>query len=80
MFTKLVVVDTHAHLLGRLASMIAKELLSGQQVVRFLAQRAKTFLAATSELFVAGLRTMRGHLHLRLFHPKQTYVVSHVFG
>ena len=32
-FQKLVVVDTRGHLLGRLASMIAKELLLGQHVV-----------------------------------------------
>jgi hypothetical protein len=32
-FQKLVVVDTRGHLLGRLASLIAKELLMGQHVV-----------------------------------------------
>ena len=33
MFDKLIVVDTRGHLLGRLASLIAKELLCGQHVV-----------------------------------------------
>ena len=33
MFEKLLVVDTRGHLLGRLASIIARELLSGQKVV-----------------------------------------------
>jgi len=33
MFEKVVVVDARAHLLGRLASIVAKELLSGQHVV-----------------------------------------------
>ena len=73
MFTKLVVVDTHAHLLGRLASMIAKELLSGQQVVRVLVQLANIQAARVSclKLLVAGLRAVRGHLHLRLLHQEQ---------
>ena len=33
MFEKVIVVDCKNHLLGRLASIIAKELLSGQRVV-----------------------------------------------
>eukprot|EP00753_Platysulcus_tardus_P022540 PLAT9754.1.p2 GENE.PLAT9754.1~~PLAT9754.1.p2 ORF type:complete len:214 (-),score=111.06 PLAT9754.1:367-972(-) len=33
MFEKLVIIDCRAHLLGRLASIIAKELLSGQRIV-----------------------------------------------
>ncbi len=33
-FKKLVVVDGRGHLLGRMASTVAKELLSGQKVVR----------------------------------------------
>ena len=33
MFEKLVVIDCHNHLLGRLASIVAKELLAGQRVV-----------------------------------------------
>ena len=33
MFEKQVVIDGKAHLLGRLASVVAKELLSGQNVV-----------------------------------------------
>ena len=33
MFDKAIVVDCRAHMLGRLASIIAKELLNGQQVV-----------------------------------------------
>lgn len=32
-FQKVIVVDARGHLLGRLASIVAKELLSGQQVV-----------------------------------------------
>lgn len=32
-FEKLVVIDARAHMLGRLASVVAKELLSGQKVV-----------------------------------------------
>jgi len=33
MFEKLVVVDCRGHLMGRLASILAKELLNGQKVV-----------------------------------------------
>lgn len=33
MFEKQVVIDCRGHLLGRLASIVAKELLSGQKVV-----------------------------------------------
>ena len=33
MFEKLVVVDCRAHMMGRLASIVAKELLNGQHVV-----------------------------------------------
>jgi large subunit ribosomal protein L13Ae len=33
MFEKVVVIDCRGHLLGRLASIVAKELLSGQKVV-----------------------------------------------
>jgi ribosomal protein uL13 len=33
MFQKVVVVDGKGHLMGRLASVVAKELLSGQKVV-----------------------------------------------
>ena len=33
MFEKVVVVDCRAHMLGRLASVVAKELLNGQNVV-----------------------------------------------
>lgn len=33
MFEKVVVIDCRGHLIGRLASIIAKELLSGQRVV-----------------------------------------------
>ena len=33
MFEKVVVVDGRGHMLGRLASVVAKELLSGQKVV-----------------------------------------------
>lgn len=32
--TQVVVIDCRAHMLGRLASVIAKELLAGQKVVR----------------------------------------------
>lgn len=34
MFKKEMLIDGKAHLLGRLASVIAKEILNGQQVVR----------------------------------------------
>jgi large subunit ribosomal protein L13Ae len=34
MFQKVVIVDGRAHLLGRLASIVAKEILNGQRVVR----------------------------------------------
>lgn len=34
MFDKVTIVDCRGHLLGRLASTVAKELLSGQRVVR----------------------------------------------
>ncbi len=33
MFEKVVVVDARAHMMGRLASVVAKELLNGQHVV-----------------------------------------------
>lgn len=33
MFEKVVVVDCRAHMMGRLASVVAKELLNGQRVV-----------------------------------------------
>ncbi|MFN9907975.1 MAG: uL13 family ribosomal protein [bacterium] len=33
MFEKLVIIDGKGHLLGRLASIVAKELLSGQRIV-----------------------------------------------
>jgi large subunit ribosomal protein L13Ae len=33
MFEKLVIIDGKGHLLGRLASIVAKELLNGQRVV-----------------------------------------------
>lgn len=33
MFEKLVVIDAKNHLLGRLASIVAKELLSGQRII-----------------------------------------------
>eukprot|EP00695_Tsukubamonas_globosa_P003661 TRINITY_DN75_c0_g1_i4.p1 TRINITY_DN75_c0_g1~~TRINITY_DN75_c0_g1_i4.p1 ORF type:complete len:138 (+),score=51.96 TRINITY_DN75_c0_g1_i4:74-487(+) len=33
MFEKLVVIDARAHLMGRLASIVAKQLLSGQKIV-----------------------------------------------
>ena len=33
MFEKEVIVDGHGHLAGRLASIVAKELLNGQRVV-----------------------------------------------
>lgn len=35
MFKKLVVIDGANHLVGRLASIIAKELLGGQRIVGF---------------------------------------------
>jgi len=44
MFQKVVVVDCYGHLLGRLASIIAKELLNGQKVV----------LVRTEELNISG--------------------------
>lgn len=33
MFDKVVVIDARGHLLGRLASYVAKQLLSGQRIV-----------------------------------------------
>ena len=33
MFQKVIVIDGHGHLLGRLASVVAKELLNGQKIV-----------------------------------------------
>jgi len=44
MFQKIIVVDCYGHLLGRLASIIAKELLNGQRIV----------LVRTEELNISG--------------------------
>lgn len=44
MFQKVVVVDCYGHLLGRLASIVAKELLNGQRIV----------LVRTEELNISG--------------------------
>lgn len=46
MFDKVVVIDGRGHLIGRLASIVAKELLSGQHVV----------VVRTEELNVSGNR------------------------
>ena len=46
MFEKEVIVDCRGHLVGRLASVIAKELLNGQRVV----------LVRTEELNISGSR------------------------
>jgi large subunit ribosomal protein L13Ae len=35
-FKKVVIIDCRGHLLGRLASIVAKELLNGQKIVRII--------------------------------------------
>jgi hypothetical protein len=45
MFQKEVIVDCRGHLYGRLASIVAKELLSGQKIVR-LSARSLSFAFA----------------------------------
>lgn len=57
MFEKEVVVDCRGHLVGRLASVIAKELLNGQKVT----------LVRTEELNISGSRAWapRSPLNMR---------------
>jgi large subunit ribosomal protein L13Ae len=49
MFDKVVVIDCRGHLLGRLASIVAKELLCGQKVV----------CVRTEELNISGSREFK---------------------
>ena len=55
MFQKVVIVDGRGHLLGRLASILAKELLNGQKVV----------VVRTEEINISGslFRNKRQHSH-----------------
>ena len=52
MFEKVVVVDARAHMMGRLASVVAKELLNGQHVV----------LVRCEGINISGSRKLLGHL------------------
>ena len=45
---QVVVIDCRAHMLGRLASVIAKELLAGQHVVRVLRRKCLALCAAAA--------------------------------
>jgi hypothetical protein len=45
---KVVVVDARHHMLGRLASILAKELLNGQRVVRLLVLFSIAFSSSSS--------------------------------
>jgi len=60
-FDRVVVIDCRAHLLGRLASLVAKELLSGQKVV----------LVRTEELNISG-ELFRNKLKWESFLRKRT--------
>jgi large subunit ribosomal protein L13Ae len=51
MFEKVVVVDARAHMMGRLASVVAKELLNGQHVV----------LVRCEGINISGSRKSRRH-------------------
>lgn len=60
MFEKVVVIDCRGHLLGRLASIVAKELLCGQKVV----------CVRTEELNISGSReNYRAQTSLGCRHP-----------
>jgi len=61
MFEKVVIVDCYGHLLGRLASTIAKELLNGQRVV----------CVRTEEINISG-SLFRNKLKYALFLRKRT--------
>ena len=63
-FQKLVVVDTRGHLLGRLASLIAKELLMGQHVVCVRCEEINI-----SGTFIRNKRTPRPHPTTRATRP-----------
>ena len=57
MFEKQIVIDGKGHLLGRLASVVAKELLNGQCIV----------VVRSEQIFVTGSRkSARRHTHRRL--------------
>lgn len=47
---QVLVLDGRGHLLGRLAAIVAKQVLLGQKVVVVCAVRASTFLAISTEI------------------------------
>mmetsp|Transcript_16164 Transcript_16164/g.54135 ORF Transcript_16164/g.54135 Transcript_16164/m.54135 type:complete len:119 (-) Transcript_16164:434-790(-) len=61
MFDKVVVVDCRGHLLGRLASIIAKELLGGQHVV----------LTRCEELNISGSFIRNKYLFMSMLRKKK---------
>eukprot|EP01139_Manchomonas_bermudensis_P009628 Amastigsp_a339381_5272.p2 type:complete len:200 gc:universal Amastigsp_a339381_5272:40-639(+) len=73
MFQKLVVIDGRGHLLGRLASVVAKEILNGQHVVVVRCEAIEMTGAFVRNKFkyLAFLRKrmatnpVRGHIHYR---------------
>lgn len=64
MFKKEMLIDGKGHLLGRLASVVAKEILSGQQVV---CDRYSMLYV----IFLLDYCPMRGYQHFRIFVQKQ---------
>lgn len=50
-----VVIDARGHMLGRLASILAKQMLNGQQVVRAMQQSNSNTTAPTSQLLLLTL-------------------------
>lgn len=79
-FKKLIVVDARSHLLGRLASVVAKELLSGQRVVRLL-----LFLVPIVFLFRVGVsdqvivRSEETNISGSFFRNKRTFEFIFMF-
>ncbi|KAI9905794.1 hypothetical protein PsorP6_013986 [Peronosclerospora sorghi] len=68
-FEKPIVVDCRGHLLGRLASLVAKELLQGQHVVAVRCE----------QLEISGSRTRDKPLHGYLIHhPGHGHLPIHV--
>jgi hypothetical protein len=68
MFQKEVIVDCRGHLYGRLASIVAKELLSGQKIVRLSARSLSLFC------FCALLTSA----HRRSFARRKSFAVARV--
>ncbi len=66
---KVVVVDARHHMLGRLASILAKELLNGQRVVRLLVLFSIAFFLVCLLLFLLLLQ-------LLLLLPLRQFILS----